>query len=225
MKSHTKSILLISTLLVGLAGPAAAALSDAESGGGPVSAGETTERINTLLNQYAGFIPGDADFRNPDPLYLSKSQQLSTFTRAKGPMTTYYTVTGGDRTATNQSGGFSGSGSDAAAPAVNSITVAHYAPDTLVGAVASGMAPTSSSGSGYSVQHGAAQQKPNQIQTTIVSLPTQISTTIVPLPQGQTHFTTTITPIPTPIPPAAALLGPGLGALGLLRMRRRSSNA
>lgn len=202
MKNYTKRILAISTLVVGLAGPATAALSETGADSGADNPGVTTGFIEALISQYAGLAPGDPDFHNLEPRHVPKSQHLSTFTRAAGPMSSYFTISGVDKDSayqpSNQADSFgsgsggSGSNTSASAPAITAITLARYAQDTLVGAVASSIAVTSSSG-GYSAPQGNILVTPPKTH--------QITTTIVPIPQSETVITTTITPIATPIPP------------------------
>jgi len=95
----------------------------------------------------------------------------------------------------HSAGGATSTG-DAAAPSVATITVAHYAPDSLVNAVTEPIAPSSS---------GASSSAPQ-------------NSTLV--------YTTTITggdtPVqPVPIPPACFLFGSGLAFLAPLRFRHR----
>jgi hypothetical protein len=216
MKSTTKGILTAIPLVMGLAGPAAATLSDSSAGDG---VGGPENVIDSAFNQFAG-LPGDAETQNP-----SHSQLLSTFTPANGIMASYFTNKGVDRTSPNQplvpeavvslgsssgsNSGSAGNGSDpgvaVGAPAVAAITVARYAPDTLVNAVASAgaLAPSSPS-------------DPGQITVSDTTSQTQVSTST------QTPGST---PVSTPIPPAAALLGSGLTALAALRKRNRDTLA
>jgi hypothetical protein len=192
MKRTTKSILASIPLVVGLAGPAAAALGDAADTSG---SNGTEVSIDSLLNQYSGLMPGDRDLDAISQEVLP-SQKLTAFTHAATSMNMGYTNQGGDRTSPNQP---SGSVHDAAAaPSVATITAAHAAQDTLVGAVASSIAGTSSN----SASIGATAEIPAGPVTD-------------PIPDT----------IPTPIPPAAALIGSGLTALAALRKRDKVSLA
>lgn len=205
MKSTTKGMLATIPLIIGLAGPAAAALAESADTGG---SNGTEISIDSLLNQYSGLMPGDQDMAAVLQEILP-SQKLTTFTRAASSMNTGYTNQGVDRTSPNQpsrsidyivsnsTAGNNGSERDAAvaAPAVAAITSAHATQDSLVGAVASSIAPSSSGG----------------INPDSISVAGDAPLVPVPVPE----------PIPTPIPPAAALIGSGLTALAALRKRNQ----
>jgi hypothetical protein len=217
MKNTIKGILAAIPLAVGLAGSAEAAISDAitaDSANGP---SVTPGVIDSLLNQYSGLTPGDPDHQNPVTHIVPPSQQISTFTGSAGAMVTYYTTLGVDRSSPNEPlvpSGVIGSslsmslgssptngndGSDpgaAAAPAVAALTVIHAVQDSLVGSVANGITPTSSSGSNSAPVSPASEQTP-------------------PTDSG-TPLTT------TPIPPSATLICSGLAALVSLRLRKRN---
>lgn len=223
MNNLTKIVLAAIPLIASMAVPAAGAMSDESATGGGSRHDGSDAIIESLLDRYAGLAPGDAESLIQEPLTAAKTGQTSAFTNAGGPMTSYFTAMGGAGVATSQFGSVKGSTDNAAAPAVAAITLARYAPDTLVGAVASGSEP-SSSGSNSSQQAvprlittnpGVDQVNPTNFSTN----QNQITTTIEPIYQ----ITTTIEPIATPIPPAAALIGSGLSALGLLRKRKQGT--
>lgn len=220
MKNKMKGVMAVIPLVMALTGPASAALSDQDTNSAVDNSGRHGDVAGDLLNRYAGLAPGDPDLINPDIQTITLSRQISAFTGADGPMSMYYTVLGGNSSgtpsyATGQIAlGAGRSDSDAAAPAVAAITSAHYAHDSLVGAVAGAMAPTSSSG-------GSSASPTLQTSGDTTNSGT-FTTTIIPVGTGT--FTTTITPVtPAPILPAAALFGSGLAALATLRKRNRDA--
>lgn len=209
MNKSTKSILATIPLVMGLAGPASAVMADSS----PANSAEVSSgAIDSLLNQYSGLTPGDPGNQNPTTQTVPPNQQLSSFTGAAGSMSSYFTPLGVDKTSANQlsravdyiasnsTTGNSGSetGAAASAPAMAAITTAHATQDSLVGAVASGSAPTTSS---------ANTPPPIKVagETPLVDVP------LVPEPA----------PLSTPIPPAAVLISSGLAALATLKKRYR----
>jgi hypothetical protein len=198
---------------MGLAGSPATALAEPAATGGAESSGVAAGGIDSLLNQYSGLTPGDSGGADPTTQSVSTNQQFSTFTGSAGAMVAYYTTLGVDRTSpndpmvpagtigstSNSNSVIAGSGSDllagsaSAAPSVAALTVAHAAPDSLVGAVAAGNIPMSSRGSMSAPVSQASEQLP-------------------PPPPP---------PTPAPLPAAVVLLGSGLAALVPLRKRTR----
>jgi len=220
MKNTMKGMMTAIPLVMALAGPASAALSDQDSNSAVDNSGHHGDVAGDLLNRYAGLAPGDPDLINPETRTMPLSRQISTFTGSDGPMSMYYTVLGGDSSgapsyATGQITLSTGrSDSDAAAPAVATITLARYVHDSLVSAVAGAMAPTSSS--------GGSSASPTLQGSGDTANSGTFTTTIIPVGTGT--FTTTITPVtPAPILPAATLFGSGLAALATLRKRHRDA--
>jgi hypothetical protein len=216
MKKSTKGILATIPLVMGLAGSASAAMTDTVATEDVAESKNTAGTIDSLLNQYTGLTPGDAGNQGPATQSVPPSQQYSSFSGAAGSMSSYFSAMGVDKTAPNQpapSGDFiasgstissnnADSGSGAAAPAVNAITAVHSSQDSLVGAVANGTAPTTASSNNSGP---------------IFTADTTPQTPVAP-PQE--------TPVvPTPIPPAAALIGSGLTALAALRKRNQGTIA
>lgn len=207
-----KSIMAAIPLVMGLAMPALASLSDSGEGIGP---GGTPASIDGLFNLYAGLAPGDPDSAAVTQT-VRPSLQLSAFTRAVAPMSSGYTFLGSDRItsymSTAEDSGSVVRTSDAAAPSVATITVARHISDSLVSSVG-GLSPSSTgaSSSGPLVLSGVT---PTATYTTTITpiLPTLV-TTITPIPQ------------PVPIPPAAFLLASGLAFLAPLRQRLRAAVA
>lgn len=203
MKNSTKGILTAIPLVVGLAGSAAAAMSDSAMNDQPVTSGA----IDSLLNQYSGLVPGEhGGTTAPVSAQISQSQQLSNFTGSGAAMSGSYGGSGSERIVSgpgspvNES--FEHGGRDrqnssseiAAPPLVASLTaVTRTQPDSL-SAVASGISPSSASSQGQSVIAPSGDIPPT------VAPPTE--------------------PIATPIPAAAILLGSGLAALAPLRKRK-----
>lgn len=193
MHNTTKVILAAIPLVVGLSGPAAAALT--ESADTEVQ-NVSPLTIDSLLNRFAGLTPGELDASDVKERIISPSKQLSTFTYAMTTMSSYYTnhgserIVSGPRVFANDLFAMGrGMGTrDAAAPAGLFSGLHHIAPESL-GEIAAGITP-SSSGSSYQ--------------------PTN-NTVIGP---------TTVDPTPVPIPAAIVLLGSGLAAL--LPLRKRS---
>ena len=198
MKNSTKGILTAIPLVVGLAGNASAAMSDAAMNDQPAAAGA----IDTLLNQYSGLTPGEHGGNSPVSAQIPQSQQLSSFTGSGAAMSGSYDGAGSERIVSgpgapvNESferGGRNAQSSSqqtASPPMVAAFTaVARTQPDSL-SAVASGIAPSSPG---------------SPVQSAIVT------TGDVPPPAD---------PIATPIPAAAVLLGSGLAALAPLRRRK-----
>lgn len=220
MKNKMKGMMTAIPLVMALAGPASAALSDQDTNSAVDNSGRHGDIAGDLLNRYAGLAPGDPDLISPDIQTITLSRQISAFTGSDGPMSMYYTVLGGDSSGTPSyaSGqntlSASRSDFDAAAPAVATITSAHYAHDSLVSAVAGAMAPTSSS--------GGSSASPTLHASGNTAGTDTFTTTIIPVGTGT--FTTTITPVtPAPILPAATLFGSGLAALAALRKRNRDA--
>lgn len=208
-----KNIMAAIPLVMGLAMPALASLSDSGEGVGP---GATPASIDGLINLYAGLAPGD-----PDSVAVTQTVrprlQLSAFTRAVAPMSSGYTALGSgksDATVDIDSGSFvlgRTSTNDAAAPSVATITVARHVSDLLFSASVGGIFPSSTgaSSSGPLVLSGVAQT----YTTTITPIFPTLVTTITPMPQ------------PVPIPPAVFLLASGLAFLAPLRQRLRAAVA
>jgi hypothetical protein len=211
MKKTAKGILAAIPLVVGLAGPAAAEMSDssATNGGG-------SGAIDSLLNQYTGLTPGVNGGGDPTTQAVSAGQRYSAFTGSAGAMASYFTTLGVDLTSPNEplvtqggsvgsslSSTTAGSGADvsssgsfaAAAPAIAAGTLAHAVQVPQVGDVATSIASASSGGSGSASFNPAAE-------------------TVLTSEQPLT---------PAPIPPAAMLLGSGLAALASLRKRNRTA--
>lgn len=187
--NRIKIIIAAIPMAVGLSGPAAAALVD-PSGAGDLSGARIS--IDSLLNQFSGLTPGNNSSTGADNLNVLPSRQLSSFTSAGTPMSSYYTILGGERTFSAQSnsatGRLAGSGADtgnAAAPAARTLTV--HPPQESLGAVAAGVSP-SSSGQAYRAA-------------------------LTPQVTGEP-------PTPVPLPAALVLLGSGLAALAPLRKRK-----
>lgn len=220
MKNKMKGLMTAIPLVMALAGPASAALSDQNSNSAVDNSGRHGDVAGNLLNRYAGLAPGDPDLINPETRNMPLSRQISTFTASDGPMSMYYTVLGGDSSgappyATGQTALSAGrSDFDAAAPAVATITLARYVHDSLVSAVAGAMAPTSSSGGSSASPTLHASGNTADTDT--------FTTTIIPVGTGT--ITTTIIPVtPAPILPAATLFGSGLASLAALRKRNRDA--
>jgi len=198
--NRIKIIIAAIPLAVSLSGPAAAALVD-PSGAGDLNGARIN--MDSLLNQFSGLTPGDNSSTGTDNLNVLPSRQLSSFTSAGTPMSSYYTVLGGERTFSAQSnsatGRLAGSGADtgnAAAPAAR--TSAVHLPQESLGAVAAGISP-SSSGQAYRA----------------ALTPQVIGGPLIP----------TVEPTPVPLPAALVLLGSGLAALAPLRKRKLSNCA
>jgi hypothetical protein len=212
MKRNAKGILAAISLFVGLAGPAAAEMSDssATDGGG-------SGAIDSLLKQYVGLTPGNSGGADPTTQAVSAGQRYSAFTGSAGAMTSYFTTLGVDLTSPNEplvpQGGSVGSSSDsgstaagsgadlsssgsfaAAAPAIAAGTLAHAVQVSQVGDVATSIASAASGGS------GSASFTPAAVMVTTSEQPLT----------------------PAPIPPAAMLLASGLAALASLRKRNRT---
>ena len=211
------SVLVIIPLVAGFAGPAIASI--AESGevqGLSIAPGA----LDSLINRYSGLIPGDSESAAVSHS-VTANQMLSSFTRAVATMSSGYTARGSERiiTQSNYDVGTNGiaSNGDAAAPSVATITVAHYAPDSLVSAVSEGITPSSSGTSSSSSAISALQISNTSsgtfgYNTTITGPPTTIT------------YTTTITGTnPVPVPPACFLFGSGLSFLAALRYRLRAA--
>lgn len=193
--NRIKIIIAVIPLAVSLSGPAAAALVD-PSGAGDMNGFRIG--IDSLLNQFSGLTPGDNSSTGSGNLNVLPSRQLSSFTSAGAPMSSYYTVLGGERTFSAQSNSaadmLGGSGADtgnAAAPAAR--TSAVHLPQESLGVVAAGISP-SSSGQAY-----RAALTPQVIMEP-------------PIPPVEAT--------PVPLPAAVVLLGSGLAALTPLRKRK-----
>lgn len=197
-----KNIVLAMPLVFALTAPALAAQSDS---GIDVLAGEAPAVIDSLLNHYAGLAPGDSEGDADGPAVQSWNS-FSAFTVSVAPMSTYYTVMGGDRGA-NPDGerGHAGMNADAAAPEVARITVARHVNELITSAGGDGLAPTSSGSSSSS----------QQMVQTITPTDTDSGTGIII--DGSTT--------PTPIPAAAYLFGSALAFLAPLGRRFRTSLA
>jgi hypothetical protein len=204
MKNSAKNILTAIPLVVGLAGSASAAMSDAAVNDQPVASGA----IDSLLDQYSGLLPGEHGSNNPVSAQISQSQQLSNFTGSGAAMSGSYNGSGSERIVSgpgsqvNES--FEHGGRDrqnsateiSSPPMVAAFTaVSRTQPDSL-SAVSTGIAPSSTGSSPQSV--------------------------IVPAGELPTTFTPPAEPIATPIPAAAILLGSGLAALAPLRRRKEN---
>jgi hypothetical protein len=205
--NRLKIILAAIPLVVGLSGAADAALSDSDTTGDRQEAPRT---IDSLLHRYSGLTPGDHDSRDGDDRNVPPSRQLSGFTEASSPMSSYYMVQGGDHASSlpehRSSGVVSG---DASAPTARSHTA--HSPSESLGAVAGGISPTGASGSS---RNDAAEV----IRTHDVPGPGTPYT-----PPGEPYIPPVVPPIipanPVPLPAAIVLIGSGLAALAPLRKR------
>ena len=192
MKKSTKGILTAIPLVVGLAGTAAAGMADAAPAENQNAAGV----IDSLLNQYSGLLPGEGGQAGTSA-QISPSQHVASFGDATGTMGSYYTPLGGERTVSPADQPVRRSSEEAAAPTGLTV-VARIAPDTL-GAVASGISPSST---------GSTSQ-PTIVAAGEAPAGDPITTTIIPTDTN-----------PVPVPAAAVLLGSGLAALAAGRRRK-----
>lgn len=215
MNNTIKGILAAIPLVVGLSGPATAALS--ESADTPAQNGSPVA-IVSLLNHFSGLTPGDHDALEAEDRTISHSQKISAFTSAGAPMSSYYTGQGSENIVSgfgsSYSGGRGGSGeAEAAPPSAGLTSVIHLSQESL-GSVAAGISPSSA---GTSNQ--AAGNPANDGNATY-------TTTIIPGTDSNVSITTTIIPAdatPVPLPAAVVLLGSGLAALASLRKRSRKT--
>ena len=231
MNKTTKSILAAIPLVVGLSGPATAALSETTDAG---TKNETSVAIENLLNHFSGLIPGDHDAART----MSHSRQISAFTGAAAPMSSYYTgqgseqIVSGTGSSVNEpySGGRWGSGgADAGPPSAGLTSVVQLAPESL-GAVAADISSYTSDGTPANQAAGTQPINGNGSLTTTIIPGTNgngsLTTTIIPGTNGNGSLTTTIIPAdstPVPLPAAVVLFGSGLAALAPLRKRTRTT--
>lgn len=199
--NRIKSTLAAIPVIVCLAGPAMAALSD--DGEAPDQNG-VQGAIENLINRYAGLAPSDTNAETVTHV-IPPSQRFSAFTPAAATMSSGYTMMGGVRLISQSNLDndmtWRASTGNAAAPSVATVTAAHHAPDLLVTAVSAPISPSSSSASSSTVSPSSSG-----------SIQYQLTTTIVPLNNSQT----------VPIPPACFMFGSGLLFLTPLRQRLRA---
>lgn len=196
-----KNIVMTVPVVLALTGPAMASISDSGVDFGP---GETPAVIDSLLNRYAGLAPG-ASGPVADLPAVQTWNNVSAFTVAVAPMSSYFTVMGSDRGVRLESAEhyYSDMNAEAAAPEIARITLTHHVTESVTSASGDSLTPTSSGSSSSSQQIASAK--------TTIGIDSGTGTII--------DGTTT----PTPIPPAGFLFGSALAFLAPLGRRLRSS--